>query len=1038
MEYKTIFSRNEINKKIKIFFSAGISDKAKKIKNITIWQENILSGKFLQAKEEELQSLFLLNFFGEVLDYEYENPNQWNLKIENKTVFDNTKSDGALGFFRMKNQKETLKDVRVIIELKNARTTLDKPQNRKNFKGTPIEQAFMYAHKVGEKCKWIIVSNFLEIRLYQANDINKYEKFDLFSLNDENEFKRFYYLLGNGQLYQKSIASTVDNLLQTRIENEKKIGQEFYSFYKYIREQFFYHLKTHNKSISYLNLLQYAQTIIDRIVFISVIKDYDLISYNVLQNIEKIASESWEKDGQELWRQIKKLFKALNEGFPPRIHQFNGGLFKENKKINDLIIKDYILKKLLQLASYDFESDLSINILGHIFEQSITDIEKIKKDIAENKIQEQKENLEDFDKTKIIERTGKRKKDGIFYTPEHITKYIIDKSIGQWLDNEKEKIGINAINSQTKNNNELKLWEKYTKVLKSIKILDPACGSGAFLTQAFDYLYNEWNIVISEINKIKGILPTPKKKGQIYFENNNNTNFSDWKIRKQIVSNNLFGVDINHESVEITKLGLWLKTANKNDSLATLDTNIKIGNSIIDNNKITKLAFNWNNEFSEIMQGGGFDIIIGNPPYIVIKGGRFLSGYQYSDDEINYIRETYKASQQQINTYTLFVEKSIALMSKKGYLSFIIPNTFLANEYSKKFREFILSETHIFDIYNIGSAFTDANVETLILTLNHQKNRKTFIKHEKIEKNIDFSEIIKLTPDKKFLLNVNEENLPIILKMRKHQPLSDFAKVTMGISTGNNSKYISDKAINSKYKKVVTGSDISKYYLKKTSKYVYYDKKLLDRSRDENNFTVSEKLISKFVGTKLTFCYDNQQNYVLNSGCTLIILDNSIDIKYLLALLNSNLLNFYFTTIFTDYRNTFPIMKSGNIEQLPIPKVSKNIQSKFAEKANQLLSLYSKINKLETDFIDLMKSQLKVGKITTKLDNWYELQWENFSDELKKTKIKLSLQEIKEWRTFFINEQDVIKKIISQINTTNIEIDNMVYKLYGINKYNYT
>ncbi len=851
MEYQTLFSKKETQKKVQIAFSNGIKNKSDKIKIIENWQANLLSGKYQQAKEEELQSLFLLKIFGDLLGYEYENPSEWNLKIEHKTQFDNTKSDGAIGFFKLENQIEIENDVRAVIELKNARTSLDKPQNRKDFKGTPVEQAFMYANKTGDKCKWVIVSNFHEIRLYQSNDINKYEKFDLFALTDENEFNRFYFLLSKEQLLQKTYPSAIDIFLQNRLENEQKIGREFYTYYKFVREQFFYHLKTHNKSANYFDLLQYAQTIIDRIVFVSVIKDYGLITYDVFQRIQKNAAESWEKDGQELWRQLQKLFIALDEGFPPRINAFNGGLFKLNAGINKLTVKDNILNKLLKLSTYDFESDLSINILGHIFEQSITDIEKLKEDIAENKVENRIENWDAFDASKISIENGKRKKEGIFYTPENITKYIVEKSVGAWLSKKKDELGINNIQETAEDENEkeiqLNRWNAYLEVLKSVKILDPACGSGAFLTQTFDFLYNEWQVSVSEIYKLKGIPPKSKGNGNLPLYSIENGEYDDSLIRKQIVTNNLYGVDINVESVEITKLGLWIKTASRNHSLATLDSNIKCGNSLIDDASITKYPFDWKLEFSTIFDKGGFDIIVGNPPYIVIKGGRFLSAFQYSKHEIDYIRKRYLSAQQQINTYTLFVEKSIELMNQKGYLSFIVPNTFLANEYSQKLRELLLSKTQVVDIYNVGAIFEDANIETLILTLNHEMVGQTTVKIHDNETIVHLSEIALLTNDKKFLIHVKDEFLPIIKKMHIHPSLSEFANVWRGITTGDDKKYLTEKQEHILHKKVLSGKEIQRYYYNRSNLFVFYDKNLLDRARDERIFLLKEKLISKWL-----------------------------------------------------------------------------------------------------------------------------------------------------------------------------------------------
>ncbi len=1035
MEHLTIFSKKETEKKVKIAFPNGIENIDKKIKIIENWQANLLSGKFLQAKEEELQSLFLFRIFGDVLDYEYQNPNKWNLTIEQKTKFDSTKSDGAIGFFKVKTKKEIENDIRAVIELKNARTSLDKPQNRKDFKGTPVEQAFMYANKTGDKCKWVIVSNFLEIRLYQANDINKYEKFDLFSISEINEFRRFYYLLSKEQLIQPSIPSIIDLFLQNRLENEKKIGQEFYTYYKFIREQFCYHLKTHNKNIDFLKLLEYAQTIIDRIVFISVIKDYDLISYNVFKQLKNIAEDSWEKDGMELWRQLKKLFRAMNEGFPPRIHQFNGGLFRENKAINELKIKDTFLNKLLRLTNYDFESDLSINILGHIFEQSISDIEKLKEDITKNRFYEYEESAQDIKPEDLVIQKGKRKQYGVFYTPENITQYIIDKSIGTWLAKKKEEIGIDQIQETAINEDEkqqqLKLWKQYIKELKNIKILDPACGSGAFLTQAFDYLYNEWKIVVTEINKLNNVMPIAKKTGTLFLKSSNGE-FDDWKIRKQIVANNLYGVDINKESVEITKLGLWIKTANKNDSLVSLDTNIKFGNSLI-NSDITKYPFDWEHEFSEIIKNGGFDIIVGNPPYIVIKGGRFLGGYQYSDDEIKYIRENFQTAEQQINTYTLFIEKSIKLMNEQAYLSFIVPNTFLANEYSQKFRELLLNRTNIIDIYNIGTAFKDANVETLVLTFTLGKLGKTKIKILGNEYIIDLVELSKITKDNKFIINIDEQILSIIKKLQKHPQLSKFAKVWRGLTTGNDKKYISNKEKTVQYKKLISGKEIQRYYHKPSKNFVHYDKNLLDRARNERIFLLKEKLISKFVGSKLTFCFDNKQHYILNTGCVTEITDERINIKYLLALLNSELLNFYFQTLFTDNRDTFPIMKSGNIEQLPIALANEHTQLELAKKVEELLKLHENLQIQKSSFIEIADSRLNIGKLSTKLDSWYDLEWKEFDKELTKAKIKIPTNELKEWRDFFMNEKQEIKKILNQINKIETQIDNKVYELYSIN-----
>ena len=169
----------------------------------------------------------------------------------------------------------------------------------------------------------------------------------------------------------------------------------------------------------------------------------------------------------------------------------------------------------------------------------------------------------------------------------------------------------------------------------------------------------------------------------------------------------------------------------------------------------------------------------------------------------------------------------------------------------------------------------------------------------------------------------------------------------MGISTGDNKKYLSTEATSEKHKKIISGSEVSRYFLNKYTHYVYYEPKLLDRAREESIFLTDEKLISKFVGTNLTFCFDNQQHFVLNTACSVVLKNDELNIKYLLVLLNSKLVDWYFHIMFSDYRETFPIMKSGNIENLPIPKIPLSAQQPFVELADKMLILHKDVNELK-------------------------------------------------------------------------------------------
>src|SRR5947209_6304679 len=261
------------------------------------------------------------------------------------------------------------KFTKAVIELKDAKTLLDKKQTGREKGYTPIEQAYLYAMKF-DRCNWIIVSNFREIRLYHKNRTQDFfEKFDVLELQKPEEFKRFYYLLCKQNLISRSKTSIIDDLANDSTKEDENITLKFYTDYKNARLHLFDHLAEHNTQV-----------------------------------------------------------------------------------------KETIWKELVNLNKYDFESELNVNILGHIFEQSISDIESFKAELLGRQAE--------------ID-ISRRKKEGIYYTPEFVTKYLVESVVGQFLTEHPDE-------------------------LETIKILDPACGSGAFLNQAHSYLMNEYKLRIEQ------------------------------------------------------------------------------------------------------------------------------------------------------------------------------------------------------------------------------------------------------------------------------------------------------------------------------------------------------------------------------------------------------------------------------------------------------------------------------------------------------------------------------------------------------------
>jgi hypothetical protein len=393
---QNLFNRAKIASILENISTEKLSDDAAQCRQIIANWYELLREKIPEGKNEiSLQDDFLRDFFIRILDYKSisESPSaahkEWHLYREKKTITDSTRSDAALGFFSPEKD-----DVRVIVELKSAKTDLDAKQNRKGLNETPVGQAFSYANKSGKNCKWVIVSNYREIRLYRYSPgMAEYEAFFIERLKDEAELKKFLYLLSRKNLINREQDSEIDRLYAANEAEQEKISKEFYSKYKNLRLNIFHHFKERNTNRSELALLEKTQKFLDRFIFVCYCEDLDLLPAQIFRNMIKAVRNPWIFVKISLWDQLKGLFRAIDNGSHAHgISKFDGGLFEFDEILDsELLIEDEIFDELLEISNYDFESDLNVNILGHIFEQSITDIEEIKASIAGKSFDKKKE-----------------------------------------------------------------------------------------------------------------------------------------------------------------------------------------------------------------------------------------------------------------------------------------------------------------------------------------------------------------------------------------------------------------------------------------------------------------------------------------------------------------------------------------------------------------------------------------------------------------------------------------------------------------------
>ena len=990
----------------------NLSDYSEKRKILNNWINSLEKGILSKSKEEEFQGEFLNDIFSFILGAVNKSSgnDEWNLQRESKTKIDGQKADGVIGFFDV-NGKD---DVRAVIELKGPTISLDQRQKRSGDTRTPVEQAFNYAPKYGKNCQWVIVSNYKEIRLYRSNDMTEYEVFFLENLKDDLEFQKFIYILSFealvGTANKKAKALELSEEYQ---KNQIEIEKKFYNEYRNIRLHIFENMKENNPETDENTLLEKVQKLLDRFLFICFCEDKGLLEKDFFNTILKKG-----KDFGSIFDIFKVFCNWINLGNPKEnISHFNGGLFKNDDVLNSLNIDDKVFEELKKISDYDFDSDLNVNILGHIFEQSISDIEELKKSISG----------EEFDQKK-----SKRKKDGIFYTPQYITKYIVENSIKNWLDDKRKELGEDdlpklnekdyifdiAKKNYTKNyRKHIEFWQQYREAVRNIKIIDPACGSGAFLITAFEFLLN-YNKYLDD--KIFDLVGTSDL-------------FSD--RTKEILQNNIFGVDLNKESVEITKLSLWLKTADKNKTLASLENNIKCGNSLIDDPEIAgNLAFNWEKEFPEIFANGGFDIVVGNPPYV--------SAEYISEIEKTFYEKNYYSAYGRQNLYIIFYEKAINLLKENGNLGFITPYTILKNMYYKEIREYILKNTSILEIIDFKgiTVFQDAGVDSIILLLKKEKRIEYDIKYinnikafETQVYDINFFKSSQITEkdDLSIQFSKNEKLLNKILDHKDNLKLKEIIDFKQGIITGGNKNFlVSEKLANCE--KVLTGTDFNRYKLFDSNQYIIYDIEKLHRPRKREIFESKEKILLRQTGAFPICMLDTNQYFTLDTVHNGILKQENFNIKYILSLLNSKFIKFIYENLINESGKIFAQVKIIYIDELPIKNIPLEKQQPFIEKADKMLSLNKELQDLSQKFQRMLLRKFDLEKLSTKLQEWYLLDFSDFIKELKRLKVKLSLSQESEWEEYFLEEKSKAIAVDSEIKNTDKEIDSMVYRLYDL------
>ena len=1018
-----------------------------------------------QSKEEQFQEGFLRELFVKVLGYTLNPSPDYNLITEKKNEKNSKKADGAIQ-----------KDGKVIgvIELKDHKTTdLSKVE----------PQAFNYKSQHPD-AHYVVISNFEKLRLYIDNAV-EYREWNLFHLTEE-DFRELYLCLAWKQV-DRGVALQIK---QESVSSEDQITKALYKDYSQFKRVLFADILKQNPTPEgkdekewQLLLFKKTQKLLDRLLFIFFAEDCGLLPPNSMVQI----IDQWEKlkemdEYRPFYDRVKKYFGYMNTGFQGKkyeIFAYNGGLFKPDEILDNIKISDDLLvAHTRKLSEYDFESDVDVNILGHIFENSLSEIEEVTQQINNG----------------AAPQTSKRKQDGVFYTPQYITKYIVENTVGRLCAEKKQELNIVEDEYFSDQRRQLKTKQRlleqlhqYRNWLLQITILDPACGSGAFLNAALQFLMAEHKLIDEMEAKVAG--------SAIVFQD----------VENSILEHNLFGVDINEESVEIAQLALWLRTAKPRRKLNSLNENIKCGNSLISDPAIAgEKAFNWQEQFPKVFEKGGFDVVIGNPPYVRIQGIK-------SSQEIEsyFFENTFQSAKGRYDLYILFIEQALNLIKDKGLASYILPHNFMTGNLGAGIRELLSNKHLVEEIVHFGShlVFEEALTYTCIIKLSKDNDviRFASINPKDLNQEIPFESIDYSCLGKEKWNLTNASNKVILDKIseEKHHVSDFFSNVGRGIVTGMDDCFIMTGTISnglfSGYSKVLKenvqieaelmkpilmGNSVHAYSELYAEQYVLYPhiikdgrtevmkeellessfplaysyllnfketlvaKKVkyktnpqywysLHNSRDMSLF-IERKIITPYLANKCQMSIDNYGGMFTNDKCSILKLSPQYVNLYLpyLAILNSKLCWFFIANTSSEFAGGYFVFSNLFLNPFPIPDLTqdenKEITTSLSAIAEAILSLNFQLQEKRSRFLRRLGENFDGIKKTTALQTFDQLDFKGFVSELKKQKIKLSLVQQDEWEDYFNQYRQACHELLEQIKATDNEIDQRVFDLYGL------
>jgi hypothetical protein len=1008
--------------------------------------KTIKSPTFAKRKETEVRNLFVQKVLGDILGYtQIGSGPPYTLAFE-RTIRHGS-VDVALGRFGMSDRPD---EIVAPFELKGPGTR-DLDAIMPGRGRSPVQQAWDYAIDAPGS-RWVLVSNCVEVRLYgfgRGRDV--FELFDLTKLDDPEEHTRLCLILSAERL----LGGATDALLRDTDSAYKNITNDLYAEYKGLRDRLIAFLTgaVDGPKLTLLSAIELAQKLLDRILFIAFAERTNLLPDRLLERALKAQNEFLP---QPIWRNFQALFRNVDQGNDSLyIWAYNGGLFAADPAADKLDLPDDLATELAKLGQWDYRSDVPVTVLGHVFEQSITDLEKLR---AESR-------------GEAPPKVSKRKREGVVYTPEIVTRFLVERTIGRTLDERfASLLAVHAESAALPKNgdpipwragetSERVFWRDYAAALRSLTIVDPACGSGAFLVAAFDLLAAEYRRVIERL----AALGEPM----------------DFDPFDEIVTRNLYGVDLNAESAEITRLALWLKTARNKHHLQNLEATIKIGNSLIDDDAFTDRPLDWRAVFGDVFAQGGFDIVIGNPPYVRMELIKPVKPY---------LERQYAVAADRADLYAYFFERGVNVLKEGGRLGYISSSTFFRTGSGENLRRFLGDRVAIEAVVDFGDLqiFEGVTTYPAIVTLRKGEAGRdgavSFLKVDALPNDLEaeFASKARTMPRTRLGHSSWQLEAAPLAKLRDKivkgkKTLGEvYGPPMRGIVTGLNEAFVIDQITRDRLveqdpksadllKSFLRGENIKRWRVEPEGLFIIntpkgkvdiddysairdwllpFKPELEKRATKQEWFELQQaqlayqpsmsepKLVWAHFQDEPSFVVD-RSGALLNNKCFFVPSDDFC----LLALLNSRCFWFQLTSMARIKRGGYVEAEAQYVEALSMPVLSLKMRNVIIRHSNRCTLAatrrFESQSVVRHRILDLAPREHK--KLSRKLEDWHNLDFADFRAEVERVfHADIPVKKRAEWEKYLAENAAEVKRMTAEIEAAEREIDTVVYRLFDL------